>query len=656
MTIVADVRGNFRDDINGLRALAVVGVILYHFRIPGFSGGFVGVDIFFAISGFLMTGIVVKGLEQGRFSLIGFYVARARRIVPALVGLCAILLCLGWFALLPSDYKTLSTHVIASLGFFSNIKYWKESGYFDLASHDKWLLHTWSLSVEWQFYLILPIVLWVVWHLRPGRAVQARTILVALVVSLAVSVLITDTDPAAAFFSFPTRAWELLGGGLVVLYAENLAMSAACRRWLEAFGLGLILVSIAAFDSSSAWPGWRALVPVVATVMVLLAARSPPWTGNRVTQWLGGRSYSLYLWHWPSYVALVYAELQDDYLAISAGILVTLILGNLSYLWIENPSRRLLVHKHPGVAATVLLSVVMVFMTTSMLIRSHEGVVGRFPPAAELVAEEANNFNPRRDDCHPNKGRTSPSCVWGGADWKVIAIGDSHADAIITSIVLAKPVGDAGVVQWSYSGCPFVQGARSVRKINEDYQCTEFNEWVRSRLDVLPKSIPILIIGRYAKAALGKNEDRLPVDVPEIYFSKVYQASTPQFLNEFAQHITVSACQLAKERPVYMLRPIPEMGIDVPKAMSRRMALGLGNDISISIEQYRKRNAWVWAAQDAARDKCGVKILDPIPYLCHGGRCYGTKDGRPLYRDSDHLSEFGNKLLMPIFVELFQTQ
>lgn len=153
-----------------------------------------------------MTGIVVKGLEQGRFSLIGFYVARARRIVPALVGLCAILLCLGWFALLPADYKTLSTHVIASLGFFSNIKYWKESGYFDLASHDKWLLHTWSLSVEWQFYLILPIVLWVAWHLRPGRAVQARTILVALVVSLAVSVLITDTDPAAAFFSFPTRA------------------------------------------------------------------------------------------------------------------------------------------------------------------------------------------------------------------------------------------------------------------------------------------------------------------------------------------------------------------------------------------------------------------------------------------------------------------
>ncbi|HUD33330.1 MAG TPA: acyltransferase, partial [Variovorax sp.] len=160
----------FRGDINGLRAWAVVAVVLYHFGIPGLHGGFVGVDVFFAISGFLMTGIVVQALERDRFSVWQFYLARARRIVPALVVLCATLMALGWRLLLPSDYKALGTHAWSSVAFMSNFKYWREAGYFDAGSHDKWLLHTWSLAVEWQFYLVLPLVLLAVWKLRPGRA------------------------------------------------------------------------------------------------------------------------------------------------------------------------------------------------------------------------------------------------------------------------------------------------------------------------------------------------------------------------------------------------------------------------------------------------------------------------------------------------------
>lgn len=165
---------NFRADINGLRAWAVAAVIFYHFGIPGFSGGFVGVDVFFVISGFLMTGIVVKGLERGNFSLMGFYMARGRRIVPALVAVCAVLLAMGWWVLLPPDYKMLGSHAVYSLAFLSNVEFWQEAGYFDVASHEKWLLHTWSLSVEWQFYLILPVVLWVVWRLKPGRDRRAH--------------------------------------------------------------------------------------------------------------------------------------------------------------------------------------------------------------------------------------------------------------------------------------------------------------------------------------------------------------------------------------------------------------------------------------------------------------------------------------------------
>jgi len=158
MTQHAKTPSGFRNDINGLRAWAVVAVILYHFGVPGIGGGFVGVDVFFVISGFLMTGIVVGGLaREGGFSVWSFYMARARRILPALLVLCLVLLTLGWWLLLPLDYKMLGKHALAALTFLSNITFQREAGYFDAASHEKWLLHTWSLAVEWQFYMLLPL-------------------------------------------------------------------------------------------------------------------------------------------------------------------------------------------------------------------------------------------------------------------------------------------------------------------------------------------------------------------------------------------------------------------------------------------------------------------------------------------------------------------
>src|SRR5574343_1237514 len=167
----------FRPDINGLRAWAVMAVILFHFDIPGFSGGFVGVDVFFVISGYLMTAIVIKGLELGRFSLIDFYAARIRRILPALLVLCMVLLGIGYFVLPPLDYTQLAGHTLSALGFYSNFRFWSEVGYFDVASHQKLLLHTWSLSVEWQFYVLLPIVLATVWRLWPVRRTQLLVVL-----------------------------------------------------------------------------------------------------------------------------------------------------------------------------------------------------------------------------------------------------------------------------------------------------------------------------------------------------------------------------------------------------------------------------------------------------------------------------------------------
>ena len=212
---------NFRKDINGLRAWAVMVVVLFHFGVPGFSGGFIGVDIFFVISGFLMTNILIKKLENPhqKFSVWDFYLARAKRIVPALLVLCITLLALGWLMLPPQDYRSLGMHTLTSVLFATNIQYWREAGYFDAASHDKWLLHTWSLSVEWQFYLLLPLLLWGVWRWWPGRVYAVRCLSLVFLASLGLSVWLTTQKPEAAFFLLPTRAWEMLAGGLVVLLA-----------------------------------------------------------------------------------------------------------------------------------------------------------------------------------------------------------------------------------------------------------------------------------------------------------------------------------------------------------------------------------------------------------------------------------------------------
>lgn len=646
----------FRLDINGLRAWAVVAVILYHFGVRGFNGGFVGVDVFFVISGFLMTGIVVRKLEHGDFSLSDFYLARAKRIVPALAVLCAVLLALGWFVLLSQDYKTLSSHAIYSLSFLSNVEYWQEAGYFDLASHEKWLLHTWSLSVEWQFYLLLPIVLLGAWRLKPGRAAQRWVVISCLAVSLSVSIFSTGTNPSAAFFLLHTRAWEMLGGGAVYLLADRASLSAAKRRWLEALGLLMIVVSIVIFDKTSAWPGWRAMVPVAASMMVLAANRQSFWTGNKVAQWIGDRSYSLYLWHWPVYVALVYVELRYSTIALVCGLIATLILGHMSYQLVENRARLCLKRLRFSRASGLLVVVVAAVAIPGTYVWGKKGVTGRFSTAIESVAAEAANGNPRRLACNGTSGVTSPSCVYGKGKGKVILMGDSHAGAIVTGLALAAVHRNAEVIQWSYNGCPFVPGLKrrpAFDVLTPNYHCTEFNEWAYSQLGNEPSTVPIVIIGRYAAAAFGKNEDHEEFAAPEVYFSREYPLTTAKFLEEFSRAITSSACELAKHRTVYMMRPIPEMGVDIPKTMSRRMTMHMNGEISLPMAAYRQRNEWVWAAQDAARDQCGIRILDPLPYLCHSGRCYGSNAGRPVYVDDDHLSEFGNKQLVPMFSKVF---
>lgn len=325
---------NFRLDINGLRAYAVLLVVLFHFQILGFKAGFIGVDIFFVISGYLMTKIITQGLHHSSFSLVNFYMHRAIRIIPALTILCLICAIAGWFVLLPIEYKNLGKHILGSILFISNIIYWRESGYFDVDSHNKILLHTWSLSVEWQFYLLLPIFL--MFAYRISKNSPRSSIFLLFLLSFGASSYFAYTNPSLSFYLLPTRAWEMLLGGLIC-FLPNIKSS----KYLEYIGFVLILIALFLFSSQSAWPGINALLPTLGAALILLANNQQSiLTSNKVAQSIGSASYSIYLWHWPIvFIIYNFGSLADPK-QVLAGILSAILLGYLSFYCVEKPTAK----------------------------------------------------------------------------------------------------------------------------------------------------------------------------------------------------------------------------------------------------------------------------------------------------------------------------
>lgn len=644
---------NFRKDINGLRAWAVMVVVLFHFGVPGFAGGFVGVDIFFVISGFLMTNILIKKLENPhqKFSIWDFYLARAKRIVPALLVLCITLLALGWLMLPPQDYRSLGMHTLTSVLFASNIQYWREAGYFDAASHDKWLLHTWSLSVEWQFYVLLPLLLWGVWRWWPGRVYAVRCLSLVFLASLGLSVWLTTQKPEAAFFLLPTRAWEMLAGGLVAL----LAGGGAVPRWLtgkaravEALGVAMIALSVATANPLH-WPGAAAMLPVLGTALVLLAQRADSWfTAPAVLQRLGDWSYSIYLWHWPIAVALVYGGWQDESRLVSLGIGGSLLLGWLSFRWVEPLGRKQLAQWRTLPALAVFGAVMVLVALPALGIRLLNGVPGRLDPTVERIAAAANDTNPLRDKSHTMGGTQFKSHVYGGPQIRAIVLGDSHASTIVTAVQAALNEPEHGVLGMSYTSCPTLFGVRQERK---DLHCAAFNEWAMQQMAAVPSEVPVIIANRASAYLYGNRYGAHDLD-PIIFFDstlrKLDKGYRP-FLQEYADHLVASMCRIAQTRPVYLLRPLPEMSVDVPRAMARAAQLGRPLEVTMPMATYQQRNAVVWAAQDRAAKECKVQLLDPLPALCEGEVCTGHDRTNPLFYDDNHLSEYGNRKLIDIF-------
>ncbi len=358
----------YRPDIDGLRAVAVLSVLLFHAFPKQLHGGFIGVDIFFVISGFLISTIIFESFERNEFSFIDFYARRIRRIFPALITVMLATFAIGWFVLFPDEYKQLGKHMVGGALFVSNLLLWRESGYFDAAAESKPLLHLWSLGIEEQFYIIFPLLIWFAWRARLNL-----TSLVALtgILSFTFSLIHIRHDPIGTFYQPQYRFWELMTGSMLalcvmdrtgsmkkihawlehwaarVIYRRDAALEpgtvlANFKSWL---GITLIIIGLCLINKTMAFPGKLALLPTAGAVLLIWSGPQAfvnKWLlSNRVAVWFGKISYPLYLWHWPLlvYMRMVTEDDKPSYL-MRAGILsLAIVLSWLTYRLIEKPIR-----------------------------------------------------------------------------------------------------------------------------------------------------------------------------------------------------------------------------------------------------------------------------------------------------------------------------
>lgn len=635
---------SFRQDINGLRAIAVIAVVLFHFNASWMPGGFAGVDVFFVISGFLMTGIIFRGIEQENFSILKFYIARANRIIPALAVLCLVLLIFGWFYLTPLEYKALGKHAASSVAFLSNIIYWRESGYFDAASHEKWLLHTWSLSVEWQFYIIYPLVLVAMRKFMSIKTMKFL-LLAGTVFGFIFCVIATYKWPNPSYYLLPTRAWEMMLGGIAYLYPLTLPEN---RKKLFGWtGLGLIIGSYFLISSENPWPGYLAIFPVIGTFLVIQAHRNNSIiTNNLVFQKLGTWSYSIYLWHWPLVVIIYTFSLPDYYIYL--GISLSIFLGFLSYQYIErikfkNNFSNLLSYSK---SKPIYISAFIGLIGTGTYLTN--GFIWHYSNDILIISNEATNKNPYK--CmEENK---FPCYIGNSNNIKAIIVGDSHADALTTSLASVFDLNSEGIIALNKSSCPLISNMNSVKTGDE---CLQENIKRMIFLKNNYPGTPIFWVARTGAYLYGQTDPKRINSVvdtkPSIFFSKKHTEFDQSLLNELEDNLNKTIVELSKNRKIYLVLPTPEMKGNVPKIMAKEILLG-NNDIDLSIEYnvyYNRNKLIIDVMNNLEKNNKNVKVLDPIPYLCNEGKCMSLHNKIPIYYDGDHMSEYGNKLLVPMF-------
>lgn len=646
----------YRPDIDGLRATAVLAVVLFH-AYPGiFKGGFIGVDIFFVISGFLISTILFESLDAGEFSFYEFYARRIKRIFPALILVLVVSSIFGWFSLLTDEYKQLGKHIAAGAGFISNIVLWSEAGYFDNSAQTKPLLHLWSLGIEEQFYLLWPLLVWLAWK---GKINVILVILSLIAGSFFVNIDGVEQDPVASFYSPMSRFWELSSGSLLAwLILKNQAkinvLTDTWRNLLSIIGALLILGGVFGLSSDLLFPGWLALLPVVSAILLILSGGNAIINrvvlSSRVAVWIGLISYPLYLWHWPilSYIRIIESGAPKKIVVIIA-VIAAFILAWLTYRFIERPIR----FGSKGSAKVKALA-------CSMLILGCFGLMSNFNES--LVTTRISKFvNPEvvkalGDFSYPSglsKVNYKDHNLYKNSEQEpeVLLFGDSHIEHLAPRVLELTTSGSAkDITFFTSGGCP------PIPLVFEDFHpdCKTNIERMQSYLKQHP-GIKTIVIGAcwncyfISQTAATREEG----DTYNYYYKNAdlkepfrQGSGKTMALAELGKFIKL----LSHDYSVYFILDNPMDKKFSPTQMlgskSGRKRLVFGD--KPELDHFNAVNFPVDAAQLALNEELkhlasmpGVAVVDLIDRICPNRVCASLDAmNRPIYKDSQHMRPF----------------
>jgi peptidoglycan/LPS O-acetylase OafA/YrhL len=677
---------SYRADIDGLRALAVVAVIGFHAFPPFVPGGYAGVDIFFVISGFLISSILLADLETGEFSFSTFYFRRARRLLPALAVVLAACLAIGWFVLVQTEFQSLQKYTVAGATFLTNFMLWRDTGYFDAPAEAKPLLHLWSLGVEEQFYLLWPAVIAYAW--KRGLNILT-TVMVLAGVSFAMNLLaVTHQSAAAAFYLPHTRLWELLIGASLTCVArfhskqvDALVVRAVFREpdrgskqtiknalsWL---GLALILVAFVGLardhtspnwwagvtylrevilalglGDGSSYPGIAALAPTLGAAC-LIAAGPTGWVNRRLLSiravvYIGLISYPLYLWHWPllSFVRITESGAPSRFLRVSA-IATALGLAITTYHVIERRARRLITR--PQIGSFLVLATPTVLVGAVALFGSSTGdISARVPNFA--IAMDVGTPLPRADPaCKARFSTLSGDCDLYGGDSQITTalLGDSHAAHFLPAVGAALALRKENVVHFGQSGCPPLLGIRRLSNDGQNACDAVVDDIVRYVANDRTLRRVLLAFRHSAYLRDGVATYRLAgADSAEESMKRALE-DTVAFL---ADH----------HKDVWIVLDVPQLDFNITECAGRPFSFEhrtvrnpCGVATSAVFAQQAEYRAMVQAVQHRFP---AVHVFDPLYWLCDDQLCYAAKGNQVFFVDDNHLSRSGSLLFADKF-------